>query len=56
MQETPQKRIVKRRARQFVPYLMIGAVENEPLSAEAIFVGENVFFDISENQGGFDYF
>ena len=24
-QETPQKRIVKRRARQFVPYLMIGS-------------------------------
>ena len=42
---------VKRRARQFVPFLMTGAVKNWTLNVEAIFARQKFIL-----QGGFDYF
>ena len=50
------KSLEKRRAIEFFPNLRIGAVRNEPQSAEVIFAWKRIILKHFENSGGFDHF
>ena len=45
---------VKRRARQFVPFLMTGTVKNWTLNVEAIFARQKFILQCLKKQGGLD--
>ena len=45
---------VKRRARQFVPFLMTGTVKNRTLNVEAIFARQKFILQCLKKQGGLD--
>lgn len=49
------KSFVRRQARKFVPFLIINAVKNGPLSTEAIFPRKKSFLNISKKWGRFNY-
>ena len=45
---------VKRRARQFVPFLMTGTVKNWTLNVDAIFARQKFILQCLKKQGGLD--